>query len=56
MGKKDRIRKVKTNSISEIRNAVNYLIEIFNNEGDEKEIHKLVVKNGKLEITYDDNS
>lgn len=54
MGKKERIRKVKSNSISEIRNAVNYLVEIFDNEGDEKEIRKLVVKNGKLQIDYED--
>ena len=54
MGNRQRIKKVKSNSISEIRNAVNYLIEIFDNIGDEKEIRHLVVKDGKLQIDYED--
>lgn len=58
--RKKRHLRVKTNSISEVRNAVNYLIEIFDieQEGEEKgerEVRKLVVtKEGKLRVYYDE--
>jgi len=49
-----RIKKVRNNSISELRNVVNYLVEIFEAPKGSVEIRRIIVdkKNRKLKIDY----